>query len=64
MRFHENILNIKNVDAVTLELEQFIKDQVFDRFKRRGAVIGISGGIDSALTCALCAKAIGPENII
>ena len=27
------------------------------------AVLGLSGGIDSALTCCLAAKAIGPENI-
>lgn len=64
MRFHEDILNIKNIEAVTSELELFIRDQVFNKFKRMGTVIGISGGIDSALTCALCAKAIGPENII
>lgn len=31
-------------------------------FKR--AVIGLSGGIDSAVVCALAAKAIGPENMV
>ena len=31
---------------------------------RQGAVVGISGGIDSALVLALCAKAFGPEHVI
>ncbi len=28
------------------------------------AVVGLSGGIDSAVTCALAAEAIGPENVL
>ncbi len=28
------------------------------------AVIGLSGGIDSAVTCALAAEALGPENVM
>jgi len=64
MQFHENILDIQNIDSVETELQNFIKDQVFDKFKRKGAVIGISGGIDSALTCTLCIKAIGKENVL
>jgi NAD+ synthase len=28
-----------------------------------GAVVGVSGGVDSALTAALCAKALGKENV-
>lgn len=64
MQFHENILNIQNIDSVETELQNFIKNQIFEKFKRKGAVIGISGGIDSALTCTLCTKAIGKENVL
>lgn len=32
--------------------------------KADGIVVGLSGGIDSALTAALCASAIGPENVL
>lgn len=64
MKFNQSVLDIKNVEDVISELQLFIRDQIFDKFKRKGAVIGISGGIDSALTCALCANSIGPENII
>ncbi len=28
------------------------------------AVIGLSGGIDSALSCYLAAEALGPENVL
>jgi NAD+ synthase len=31
---------------------------------RQGAVVGISGGIDSSLVLALCVKAFGPEHVI
>ena len=30
----------------------------------RKAVIGLSGGIDSAVVCAIAAKAVGPENVL
>jgi NAD+ synthase len=31
--------------------------------KRRGIVVGLSGGIDSSVTCALCVKAFGPRRV-
>ena len=30
----------------------------------RGIVVGISGGIDSAVACSLCCKALGPERVL
>lgn len=64
MMFHRKILHIKNIESVVSELQQFIKDQTFYKFKRKGAVVGISGGIDSALTCALCVGSLDPKNVI
>ena len=32
--------------------------------RKRGAVVGISGGIDSSVVLALCAKAFGPDKVI
>ena len=34
------------------------------RLRRRGAVIGLSGGIDSSVTAALCVAALGPGNVL
>ncbi len=30
----------------------------------KSAVVGLSGGIDSAVTCALAVRALGPENVV
>ena len=32
--------------------------------QRRGAVVGLSGGVDSSVTCALCARALGAERTL
>ena len=37
--------------------------QYFQKNHLQRAVLGLSGGIDSALVCALAADAIGPENV-
>lgn len=41
-----------------------IRDLVFKRLKRKGAVVGISGGIDSSVVAALCARALGPDRVV
>ncbi len=40
-----------------------LRDQVFNQLKRKGAVIGVSGGIDSSVVACLCARALGKERI-
>jgi NAD+ synthase len=51
------------------QLEPLLADKVerlrdtFDRAGFSRAVIGLSGGIDSSLSLALAAKALGPENV-
>jgi NAD+ synthase len=41
-----------------------IKAQVLETLRRRGAVVGISGGIDSSVVAALCARAFGSERVV
>jgi len=41
-----------------------IRDMVLAQCRRKGAVIGVSGGIDSSVTAALCVRALGPEKVI
>lgn len=35
----------------------------FKKANRKTVVLGLSGGIDSSLTCLLCSQALGPKNI-
>ena len=45
------------------ELKSFIKSTVA-KAGAKGVVIGLSGGIDSAVATKLCADALGPENVL
>ena len=40
-----------------------IRDQVWRQLRRRGAVIGLSGGVDSSVTAALCVRALGADRV-
>ena len=62
MSFSKDILRINCVDE-TERISVFIKQQVTE-MKRDGAVIGISGGVDSAVSSALCIKALGKANVL
>jgi len=59
-------------DPTLLDIDESLVEDWLVRFLveemrlRRGfehAVIGLSGGVDSAVTAALCARALGPENV-
>jgi NAD+ synthase len=43
-------------------IEQAIREQVRS-LRRRGAVVGLSGGIDSSVVTSLCARALGAERV-
>lgn len=63
MEFNKHILNI-NCPEEGQRIERFIREQVFQNFRKKGIVIGISGGIDSALVATLSVRAIGAEKVI
>jgi len=48
---------------VEQKLIEFIR-KVVHKANKTKVVVGISGGIDSAVVASLCAKALGPENVI
>lgn len=52
-----------NTDIARRMLTGFIKDQI-EKIGMKRAVIGLSGGIDSALSAYLSAEALGPENVL
>jgi NAD+ synthase len=58
-------------DALTLDAEaeieriaQSLRAQVLGDFRRRGAVLGLSGGIDSSVVAALCVRAFGADKVL
>jgi NAD+ synthase len=53
------------IDAASLvtQIEEFIYVKV-DNLRREGAIVGLSGGIDSAVVAALAARALGPEKVL
>jgi NAD+ synthase len=58
-------------DVLDIDPEQ-VAESVIERLRpivrrtlrRQGAVIGVSGGIDSSVTAALCARAFGPDRTL
>jgi len=41
-----------------------IRESLFRRLRRKGAVLGLSGGIDSSVAAALCVGALGKERVL
>lgn len=52
-----------NVELAHKILTSFINSEII-RTGFQSAVIGLSGGVDSALSCFLAADALGPENVL
>ena len=52
----------RDIEYLALNLRKFIRKQVTG-FKKRGVVIGVSGGIDSAVALTLCVQELGKENV-
>jgi NAD+ synthase (glutamine-hydrolysing) len=50
--------------AVRRWLVEFLRDEVLRRRGFSDVVVGLSGGVDSALTVFLCAEALGPEHVV
>jgi NAD+ synthase len=58
--------DVLQLDAAreTERIAASIRDIVFHQLKRKGAVIGVSGGIDSSVVASLCARALGSEHVL
>lgn len=51
-----------NYERATQIILDFLRKYV-EGARRRGVVLGISGGLDSSVACALAVKALGPERV-
>jgi len=52
-----------NSEKVALSLENFIREYT-EKLERGGAILGLSGGIDSAVIVALCVRALDPKKTL
>lgn len=62
MKFHREILKL-DCESETERICSFIKQQTTE-FKRDGIVVGLSGGVDSALSAELSVRALGKESVL
>lgn len=54
---------LRNCEVLRRDLSVFIRDTVRGRFRKEGIVIGVSGGIDSAVIAALSVEALGADRV-
>jgi len=62
--FTKDIILLDDIKNVVNEIIEKLRQDVLHTIKRTGAVVGISGGIDSSVCLALAAKAFGPEKVL
>ena len=62
VHFHKDILTI-DPEAEVERIVAHLRASVLNTLRRRGAVVGVSGGVDSSVTLALCVRAFGPERV-
>jgi NAD+ synthase len=63
MKFTRNALTIDPAQE-TDRIVRFIQQNVRQVMRRHGGVVGISGGIDSAVVLALTVRAFGPNKVV
>jgi len=61
--FDRNAL-VLDVEEEARQIIDGLRGSVHQTLRRQGAVVGISGGIDSSVVLALCAKAFGPQRVV
>jgi len=60
---HPDVLRVDPVRE-TERIVAGIRNIVFSHLKRKGAVVGVSGGIDSSVVAFLCVRALGKERVL
>ena len=58
-----DLLKINPADEVA-RITESIREVVFKQLRRQGAVLGVSGGIDSSVVAFLCARALGAKRVV
>ncbi len=60
----KDALRLDDPERVIEEIVERLRSLVTSTLRRRGAVLGLSGGIDSTVCVALCARAFGPKKVL
>jgi len=63
MAFNLDVLKIDPVQELE-KLSKFIMEQVRGVYRRKGIIVGLSGGIDSACMAAIAVHTIGKERVV
>ena len=63
MKFDKDVLRL-DLEAEIRAICEGIRDAVLKTLRRKGAVVSVSGGIDSAVCAALSVRALGKENVL
>ena len=61
--FGPHVLELPDPEAAVTAITEGLRREVRS-FRRKGGVVGISGGIDSSVVAALAARAFGPDNVV
>lgn len=61
--FHRHILELDPAREAARIIEK-LRHDVFTTLKRKGGVLGVSGGVDSAVVLALAVQALGAERMV
>lgn len=62
--FSKDIVLLENIEIYVDEIVNKLRKDVLQVLRRNGAIVGISGGIDSSVCMALAVKAFGPEKVL
>ncbi len=62
MPFTKAVLDI-DAKAEVARIAGWLREQVLGRFKRKGLVLGLSGGVDSSVVAALAVEAFGKDRV-
>ncbi len=52
-----------DTEELSLALQTFVREHM-EKLQRDGVVLGLSGGLDSSVVAALCARAVGPKKTL
>jgi NAD+ synthase len=50
--------------AAAEQIAATLRGQVLKDLRKRGVVVGLSGGVDSSVVAALCVRAVGPRKVL